>query len=567
MTQDQVIEQIRTKHNVLHLVDMQPCHSMTYAESQDWIETICQQVRQSEYCDNDRIVFLHTYGDIYVKNNKLGLLLRTLQIFLNEVDISNYFIIIVSSNPELDQELELIKQLSTDKVAVTTFQTLGDWNKTTIDRYPSSVKELYKYDSVNPLKISLENLSAKEKFLLTESKVFCMYPWIHLNANPDGQAYPCCMTEHNAPVGNTKINSLKEIWNQEPMKKIRTDMLTEQKISGCNRCYEQEASGFFSGRQSANKHHGHHIEKILNTQQDGSSNQFEMTYWDIRFSNLCNLKCRSCGHVYSSQWYQDQAKIAGPDWAKKNQVLNYAGQHETDMWEQLSQHLDYVEQIYFAGGEPLIMIEHYNILEELDRRKRYDVRLIYNTNFTEIKLKNHTVFDYWKKFDSVSVGASLDAMGPRGEYIRKGSDWQQIENNRRLMLESCPRVDFYVSATLSIMNAWHLPDFHRSWVEQGLIKAQDFNVNILLDPSFYRIDIASDSFKQKLKDKYLEHIEWLKPQDKLGRACKGFESAINLMISTDRSELLPVFWQKIDELDNIRREKLLDVIPELLELK
>jgi hypothetical protein len=214
-----------------------------------------------------------------------------------------------------------------------------------------------------------------------------------------------------------------------------------------------------------------------------------------------------------------------------------------------------------------MMEEHYLILEELERRDRFDVRLIYNTNFTEIKLKNHTVFDYWKKFDSVSVGASLDAMGPRGEYIRKGSNWQQIENNRRLMLESCPRVDFYVSATLSIMNAWHLPDFHRSWVEQGLIKAQDFNVNILLDPSFYRIDIASDSFKQKLKDKYLKHIEWLKPQDKLERACKGFESAINLMTSTDRSKLLPVFWQKIDELDNIRREKLLDVLPELLELK
>jgi radical SAM protein with 4Fe4S-binding SPASM domain len=567
MTQDLIIQQIKSKHNILHTVDMQPCYSMTYAESQDWIENVCKQVYQSEYLNNDRIVFLHTHGDIYVKNNKLGLLLRTLQISLNEADISNYFVIIVSSNPELDQELELIKQLSTDKVAVTSFQTTGQWNKTIINRYPSSVKELYKYDSVNPLKISLENLSDKEKFLLTESQVFCMYPWVHLNANPDGQAYPCCMTEHNAPVGNTKLNSLKEIWNQEPMKKIRTDMLTEQKISGCNRCYEQEASGFFSGRQSANKHHGHHIEKILDTKSDGSVDQFEMAYWDIRFSNLCNLRCRSCGHVYSSQWYQDQAKIAGPDWAKKNQVLNYAGQHETDMWEQLSQHLDYVEQIYFAGGEPLIMIEHYNILEELDKRKRYDVRLIYNTNFTEIKLKNRTVFDYWKKFDSVSVGASLDAMGARGEYIRKGSDWQQIENNRRLMLESCPQVDFYVSATLSVMNAWHLPDFHRSWVEQGLIKAQDFNVNILLDPSFYRIDIAPNGFKQKLKDKYLAHLEWLKPQDKLGRASKGFESAINLMTATDRSELLPVFWKKIEELDNIRREKLLDAIPELLELK
>ena len=108
-----------------------------------------------------------------------------------------------------------------------------------------------------------------------------------------------------------------------------------------------------------------------------------MTYWDIRFSNLCNLSCRSCGYIFSSNWYQDQAKLAGGDWKLKNPVMNYAGRTETDMWEQLEPHLDYVEQIYFAGGEPLLMEEHYKILDELVRRERFDVRLVYNTNFTK----------------------------------------------------------------------------------------------------------------------------------------------------------------------------------------
>jgi sulfatase maturation enzyme AslB (radical SAM superfamily) len=226
--------------------------------------------------------------------------------------------------------------------------------------------------------------------------------------------------------------------------------------------------------------------------------QFEMTYWDIRFSNLCNLKCRSCGHIFSSSWYQDQAKLAGGDWAKHNRVLNIAGRSETDMWEQLLPHLDYVEQIYFAGGEPLMMEEHYLILEELERRGRFDVRLIYNTNFTQIKLKDRTVFDYWRKFNSVAVGASLDAMGPRAEYIRKGTDWAVVEENRRQMMQTCPAVDFYISPTLSIMNAWHLPDFHRKWVDQALIRPQDLNVNILQDPTYLRIDMATADFKEKL---------------------------------------------------------------------
>jgi sulfatase maturation enzyme AslB (radical SAM superfamily) len=276
------------------------------------------------------------------------------------------------------------------------------------------------------------------------------------------------------PVGNCRTNTLSEIWQDLPMQQLRADMLSETPNPACARCYEQEQSGFFSGRKSANKHHGHHIKKL-------EENPFEMTYWDIRFSNLCNLKCRSCGHIFSSQWYQDQAKLAGPEWKDQHQALNYAGRTETDMWEQLLPHIDYVEQIYFAGGEPLLMEEHYRILDELVRRQRFDVRLIYNTNFTHTTLKDRSVFEYWKRFDSVSVGASLDGSGRYGEYIRKGTDWSRVEQNRIDMLKICPGVDFYISPTLSIMNAWHLPDFHRDWVDRGLIKPQDLNVNFFLD--------------------------------------------------------------------------------------
>jgi len=237
------------------------------------------------------------------------------------------------------------------------------------------------------------------------------------------------------------------------------------------------------------------------------------------------------------------------------------------MWEQLIPHLDHVEKIYFAGGEPLLMEEHYNILDELDRRGRYDVKLIYNTNFTEVKLKDRLVFDYWKKFASVAVGASLDAMGPRGEYIRKGTDWDQIERNREKMLEICPDVDFYISPTMSIMNALHMPDFHRAWVDRGFIRAQDLNVNILQDGVHYRIDIAPAAYKEILKEKYLAHLEWLRPLDRLNRATVGFESAIKFMMATDNTALLPKFWKNMQDLDRIRNENILDVIPELLALK
>jgi MoaA/NifB/PqqE/SkfB family radical SAM enzyme len=413
----------------------------------------------------------------------------------------------------------------------------------------------YKYNSTDLARPT--ELTEREEFLLTKSKTFCIYPWIHLHAYPSGEAYPCCHAEMGiGQVGHCKEKTLKEIWYDQPMNELRHNMLTETKSPACQRCYEQEESGFFSGRKSANKHHGHHIKRL-------AAQDFRMTYWDIRFSNLCNLRCRSCGHIFSSSWYQDQARLSGPEWKGVNVPLNYAGQTETDMWEQLLPHIDYVEQIYFAGGEPLMMDEHYQILEELERRERFDVRLIYNTNFTHTRLKDRAVFDYWKRFDSVAVGASLDAMGTRAEYIRKGTNWDQIERHRYEMLEICPKVDFYISPTLSIMNAWHLPDFHRDWTERGLIRAQDLNVNLLQDPMHYRLDIAPMKYKQRLRVKFEEHLEWLRPRDPLNRATVGFESSINFLMATDNTKLLETFWRKTDQLDHLRRENWRDAVPEL----
>tara|TARA_A100001201_G_scaffold49699_1_gene49554 strand:- start:347 stop:1057 length:711 start_codon:yes stop_codon:yes gene_type:complete len=227
---------------------------------------------------------------------------------------------------------------------------------------------------------------------------------------------------------------------------------------------------------------------------------------------------------------------------------------------------EHVEQFYFAGGEPIIMEEHYRILKELDKRKMYHVRLIYNTNFTRTTFKDIDVLELWNKFDSVSIGASLDAEGRRGELMRKGTVWEDIVANRKRMLEVCPQVDFYISSTVGLINALHIPDFHRNWVEQGLLKPQDFNFNLLQYPYPQRIDLLPDFYKQKVKEKYEKHLEWLRPKDQLTRATKGFESGLDYMMRRDNSKDLQQFKDSMKKLDVIRDENMLEVFPELAEL-
>lgn len=561
------LDQLKEQYNVLAAIDLDAWYDNEFETRRNWMRQQLLNVHKDSYELNERIVFVLSRGDVYDGvESPCGYILHTLQTMLNEVDISNFFVILLTNDQTIKDSYDwVLKNVSTDPVPI----TIDVYSQDIVEKQISMEKNkvTYSYNSVEPYKIPLSQLGDRERELLTESKTFCMYPWTHLHAYPNGRAYPCCMANMNNYVGNTQEKTMKEIWNDEPMRRIRRQMLNNEPVAACTKCYEQEQSGFFSGRLSANKHHGHHIKRIHETDSTGRFDRFEMTYWDIRFSNLCNLSCRSCGHIFSSSWYQDQLELGGPEWKKHNKVLFYAGRSETDMWEQLIPHLDYVEQIYFAGGEPLLMKEHYNILDELVRRGKFDVRLVYNTNFTHTRLKDRTVFDYWKQFRSVSVGASLDDQGSRAEYIRKGTDWDVVVENRRKMLEICPEVDFYISPTLSIFNVWTLPDFHRTWVEQGLIRPQDLNVNCLQDPVEYRIDIAPQEYKKRIVDKYNQHIEWLKDKDQLNRATTGFQSAINFINSNDNSYLIDAFWKRTNKLDGLRKERALDIIPELAELK
>jgi hypothetical protein len=212
--------------------------------------------------------------------------------------------------------------------------------------------------------------------------------------------------------------------------------------------------------------------------------------------------------------------------------VEYVAGDEDAMLEQMLPHIPHLEQVYFAGGEPLIMKEHYFMLEKIIEYGKTNIRLQYNTNFSELRYKDKHVFDYWKQFENVSVGASLDASGERAELMRKGTNWKQTLENRQLMLKEVPHVDFYVSSTVSAMNVLHVLDFHKEWTELGLIKAKDWNINICQSPEWYRANIFPQWFKEQvIKPKYEEHIAWLEPQDELKRATNGFKAMLNFIMS------------------------------------
>ena len=426
----------------------------------------------------------------------------------------------------------------------------------------------YVYNERAPYFVDKDRLSEEQLTRLTKSDNFCMMPWVHMHAFPDGRAYPCCLADYWHPVGDLRKNTMAEVWNQQPYRTIRLNMLSDQPSKECTKCYEQEQNGFFSMRNDSNRNYGHHVAEVDLTLADGSHPDFKIRYWDIRFSNLCNFRCRSCGPIFSSNWYNDHVKLYNrvPDVLGRDMLrIEYAGRTEDDIEQQMQEHIPYLEQVYFAGGEPLIMKEHYFMLEQLIEHKKTDVRIQYNTNFSELRYKDKHVFEYWSNFTNVSVGASLDASGARAELMRKGTNWSQAVANRQRMKQEAAHVDFYIAATVSALNVLHVLDFHREWVELGLIEPKDFNVNICQDSNWYRVDIYPQEFKEQvLIPAYERHIAWLEPQDDLKRATNGFKSVINFMRAQDQSNLYTKFIAETNKLDKLRGESTWATFPEIV---
>ena len=133
------------------------------------------------------------------------------------------------------------------------------------------------------------------------------------------------------------------------------------------------------------------------------------------------------------------------------------------------------------------------------------------------------------------------------------------------------REDFWFTSKVSFRVIPKGEDAIRKSIEKTLTDLKTDYIDLMLIHAPTKNNVLCwnilNEYKQKLIDLYTEHLAWLRPQDRLQRATVGFESAINFLQAADNSRLIPKFWEKMGELDQIRNENILTVIPELKALK
>jgi organic radical activating enzyme len=399
--------------------------------------------------------------------------------------------------------------------------------------------------------------------LLTESKTFCVVPWIHIHTNPSGIATPCCIAESCTKpegVGNAREQSLIDIVNSEPMNKLRVDMLTGVKNSECTKCYEHEEQGIQSFRNMINNEFGHHLDSINSTKKDGSLSEFKMRYFDIRFNNICNFKCRTCGSGFSTMWEQEDLK---------NKVWNAKVIPKNDNKKFLAEVVDQIQNIetaYFAGGEPLITEEHYILLEEMIRSGKTDINLRYNTNLSNLKFKDKDLLSLWKHFTKgVNVYASIDHYGKRAEYIRSGTDWGVVESNFKLVKQT-PFIKLHMNTVLSVFNILTIHEFYQYLYDNGMYSNRDavYMLYNMSTPEFLACHILPPDLKIKANESLEKTVNFLKSKRFKVHQIKQIADAIPWAMSKDSWDQQKVqFRNEVKRLDKIRNESLKQTFPEL----
>lgn len=417
-----------------------------------------------------------------------------------------------------------------------------------------------------------------------KSKVFCVLPFIHTHVEPNGAVRACCIAQ-GEPFGNIQNSSIESIWNNEKYREFRLRMQKEEPSIECRRCMIEETYAKQSSRISMNDVYAGYDHLVDCMAPDGSLPHMDLQRWDFRFSNLCNLACMGCSPNCSSLWSDLRNDMFGQSATK---FLRNDNQMESFLTTICEKSIDTVRQVYFAGGEPLIQWEHYEILERLMAKGRFDddsLDVSYSTNLTSLNFKGKDIFEYWNKIKRLRVLVSIDEVDEsRLYYIRYPSSLGKIVTNLRKLKDNLATADrtYSITPTWSLMNMHRAKEMMEFYIQQDLLPASfqttpfwehDFHLQIMLDPASMSVGAASNDWKRYLIDKINDYQHWYETTcipmkttavqghslELFRTSIERFRSAVNRNVSYDRQQWL--HW--VSRLDSVRKTSWQSVLPEL----
>ena len=444
------------------------------------------------------------------------------------------------------------------------------------------------------------------------TETFCVLPWIHMATRPNGDMRLCCTSNASGAGDNHEVGLVKmedgkpanfgkhtplEAWNNDYMKSVRTTMLNGEIPASCTGCFKEESQGIVSKRiwETGTWHrddNGVDIpELIRQTKEDGTVPE-NLKYLDLRLGHTCNIKCIMCSPHDSGKWVADHKKLIpvlqDPEvkrqmqWDRK--TFNNKWHEKDSFWKEINAQIPNLRQVYFAGGEPLMIKEHKMFIKEIIRQGYQDkILLRYNSNGL---LVDEELIELWSKFHKVKFAVSVDASFERDDYIRFPTKFADVERTLHMLDNTPDNIHISMATAVQIFNIKHMPDFIK-WKINSNFKKMNIglvggvkmggglvNMHLVHIPTFLNITILPEQDKQEVRERFAELKTWLwenytQDDDFWIHNPSGWskwEGLLTHMDSADNSHLLPGFKEYVNKLDAIRGLNAAAIFPELAHL-
>jgi hypothetical protein len=433
---------------------------------------------------------------------------------------------------------------------------------------------------------------------------FCPLAWGSTAIRNNGDYRICChanvsesnglLREENGELLNVARHSPEVVRNNSQLKEVRKNFLSGNWPVVCGRCKTEEESGLKSGRThaiarlKASGFEEEFVNRVKLTAQDGTiPEDFPLTVMDIRFGNLCNLRCRSCGPTDSSSWYREWREVENTSFSDsgiKVQLEDNEGRvvanpdrfswHEKIEAKKLvPANSSNLKRIYLAGGEPLLIPMHLNFLNELVNQEiSKNIYLEYNSNLTHLP---QAVLDSWQKFRAVGVGVSMDGFGKFHEYLRFPAKQSIMDKNLDLLDLQPKHISAWFACTVSWMNASHLPDF-LGWILsrnfQKVGKRPDrlpISFHLLHKPNYMNLREVPTEGKRLIENRVKKGWDSIRAHFSEAQRKSGddaFQGILHYMNASNAQSNWQMILDRNIRLDVLRKKFFSDIDPELAEV-
>ncbi|HRO67334.1 MAG TPA: twitch domain-containing radical SAM protein [Pseudobdellovibrionaceae bacterium] len=373
--------------------------------------------------------------------------------------------------------------------------------------------------------LEIEKLYQKTRVRLDEiSPSMCLAKWLQVTLHlHTGHNHSC----HHPLTHQTPLSELKTdpsaLHNTTFKKKLQVDMKAGRRPKECGYCWNIEDLGpqYISDRviKSAMSWARHDLQRVVDLPAHGNINP---TYVEVSFSNVCNFKCSYCTANFSTGWKEDLRKHGPYATGAGAQTMDILPEEDNPyidaFWKWWPDLVQTLRVFRITGGEPLLSKNTFQIMEDIAAHPRPEMELAINSNLGvsdasfQRFLRLATDLTRHRKIKRLSLYTSVDAWGPRAEYIRNGLDFRRFQKNVEAFLQSTANTGVIFMVTFNALSPTSFLDLLRyvkdinaryPRTNDPLIHdgpAIDVDVSYLREPRYQSVQILPPSYRRHLEE-------------------------------------------------------------------